>query len=183
MYNNNSVEHVILQKNLFEQLNGILNGTEILNTIIIGDFNSDLYRNSNFDKLFGNFIEMNELITIDLLNTQLLDYTFHNQLHNSQIDHILITKSLGEKNNYYCNILNDTLNTSDHLAISLTVSTNQINNNNNVADTVSYNNTNNNTCNVSTKNESQNHVRQINWTSIHQVDRYKLNLLILLSYL
>lgn len=63
--------------------------------VIMGDFNADIYRGRRFDKLLTEFINTNQLLATDLINTQTCNYSFSfknkNNHYFAHIDHILIT--------------------------------------------------------------------------------------------
>jgi hypothetical protein len=76
-YNQNNNDSLIAQENLISQILTIIEETELgknnSKIIIIGD---DLTRNSNFDQTLKTLIEKENLICLDLLHTQKIDYTY-----------------------------------------------------------------------------------------------------------
>ena len=65
-YNRNSFENTQNQINLLNICEEAIKTSRELNhpVIILGDFNSDPYRNNHFDKVFNNFVIMNNLSNI-----------------------------------------------------------------------------------------------------------------------
>lgn len=91
------------------------------NTMIIGDFNADLYRQNKHDLELHKWMMNNNLTALDLLHTQTQSHTFNNGLDfRSWIDHIFIddnTKPLAVT----CYLLTSPLNLSDHDFIQVTL--------------------------------------------------------------
>lgn len=100
--------------------------------LIIGDFNADPYRiknnlssNSNeLDKIFFEFIQENDLTSLNFLNTQLTPYSYfkpmkEQTMYYANLDHALLADTGKIIKNIQCNILSDVGNLSDHLAIKI----------------------------------------------------------------
>ncbi|RMZ96980.1 RNA-directed DNA polymerase from mobile element jockey-like, partial [Brachionus plicatilis] len=126
-FNNGTVEAILEHEEqigkLLDIIENIYQQNSTAKIAILGDFNSDLYRRTNFDDLMKHLIEFEQLTSIDTLYFQKTDHTFFNKNNKSKIDHILVNEKL-TKNCKQANILNDIKhkpNTSDHLAIEFEI--------------------------------------------------------------
>ncbi|CAF0929830.1 unnamed protein product [Brachionus calyciflorus] len=105
------------------------------NICILGGFNTDLERNSNFTEIFNLFVVCKSLIVADYLFTQKKDFTYKQNriIKNdkdkteilrsvtSRIDHVLVNENFSKKVEQV-NILNEQdhqSNTGDNLAIKI----------------------------------------------------------------
>ena len=87
---------------------------------IMGDFNSDLFRNNRFDKILLEYFNSEDWIALDHLFTQKYEYTYSSMNQGkknfSNLDHIFSINNNGLKKlrNVQCNIQEDLANMSDH---------------------------------------------------------------------
>ena len=120
----------------------LLNKYGNIHTFIVGDFNADLFRKNHFDLILNDFIADQQLIPIDLINTQKLNFTYSNynnfnnskshstlnrhsniksSIYTAHLDHILYKASTSEKLYLQCNIIDDVANLSDHHCLNLNI--------------------------------------------------------------
>ena len=90
-----------------------------MEVILIGDFNIDPYRNKGFDNILNDYINRSNLIRCNILFTQKYDYTFKKPIKKSLIDHVITNHD--NKIIEQVNVLNDTYNNSDHLALEVII--------------------------------------------------------------
>jgi hypothetical protein len=111
-------ETLIEHGNDVERIRELVNKASGKRAVVVGDFNSDLNRKKNFDKILQKMIVETPLIALDHIYLQSSDYTFEGR-GKSWIDHVL-GDSLFADCVSQVNILNgeeDQINSSDHLAI------------------------------------------------------------------
>ncbi len=92
------------------------------NSIIIGDFNTDLSKSNNYSKHLKQFIADTKVIRASI-PTETDIFTFHNGNKKSYIDHAFINGYImqDKSNNFNLTVFNDVDNYSDHLLISLKI--------------------------------------------------------------
>ena len=124
-YNDNStiaiMEHERLITQVLNQIDLAIDEEKNKKVIVLGDFNSDLNRETEFDSILKAAIESYDLTCVDHLYTQSIDYTYRNKNKKSRIDHIFINKH-ADKTTIQANIQhgkNHFDNLSDHLAITI----------------------------------------------------------------
>ncbi|CAF0865171.1 unnamed protein product [Brachionus calyciflorus] len=123
-YNNKQQSESIYLSSL-SIIKGLLNAHSSVDMkLVIGDFNADPHRQNPFDSYLSNFLSETDLTPINLLNVQMIDHTyskyFHDQpLYKANLDHILIDSKL--PCDLECNIIENTINMSDHKAIVLKI--------------------------------------------------------------
>ena len=101
-----------------------------MDTIILGDFNTDLSRRSKHTTLLIDFAKKNNLIFYDTQNQNPVNYTYNGIVsRKSWIDHVLFDKD----NNHLCKIqiVEDVKNKSDHNPITFEYYLNQSHNHTN----------------------------------------------------
>ena len=100
----------------------------IKKVMILGDFNSDIFRKSSFDTVLRRVIEKERLTCLDCLFTQQVGHTYKNGNSKSHIDHVFINQGLAG-HILQVNILSETkdqINTSDHTAIMVELKTEKL---------------------------------------------------------
>ena len=128
-FNDNNYQTLIEHESDIAQILDLVDKANQLNkkVAIIGDFNSDLSRNSQFDNVLKNIINNEDLICVDHWFTQQVDYTYFSGNNRSRIDHVLVNIKMAECIDQV-NIMQDSINTSDHLALSLNLHLSNLNN-------------------------------------------------------
>ena len=108
-------------------VDSVINDNPGSNFILIGDMNCNLYSSTNpFSTILNDFTNEKSLqCTFDLMPSlnRNNEYTRCNLKQNSYslLDYIFISKNLVSHVNYV-NIINDAMNTSDHLPVELSIS-------------------------------------------------------------
>jgi len=87
-----------------------------------GDFNVSKPSETVCSKLVDHFTQSNNLCWLNPCDTNLIDYTYHNDLngHFSLLDHFLVSTVLVEKSDCV-KILDDADNPSDHFAVACVI--------------------------------------------------------------
>lgn len=145
-----------MQANLSE-IDEIIKNTDKEKIGIIGDFNSDIQRNSNpnpFDKVLIDWIGKNNFVVCDQVFTQRIDHTYASGKGKSWIDHIIVNDKFASLIQQ-TNIEIDPINTSDHHALRVEFV--------------------NNVNNVYTKKRNQDKCRKLDWNSRYIREEYERN--------
>ncbi|CAF1069867.1 unnamed protein product [Brachionus calyciflorus] len=122
-FNNQKLDSETCYQSSLSTINGLfLNFEQAEIKLVIGDFNADPYRQSLFDSFLSKFCNDNQLIPLDLINTQNIDHTYSKFFHDkptskANLDHILLNSKIPI--DFECNILDSPINTSDQKAIEL----------------------------------------------------------------
>ena len=84
------------------------------------------YRQKRFDNKFTEFASKNKLIILNELMMQQIDYSYRNGEYSAQLDHILYSEKIKCKNKnknvvIQVNVVEDSINVSDHHAVQLKI--------------------------------------------------------------
>jgi exonuclease III len=122
-FNDGYLETIVEQENDTLKIQELIEKNANKQVIVLGDFNSDMWRVNKFDEVVANMIEKSNLVCLDLLFTQKINYTYKLGRGKSWVDHALVNQLLAERV-VSVNILNeveDQINTSDHRAMEVVI--------------------------------------------------------------
>jgi hypothetical protein len=122
-FNDGYLETIVEQENDTLKIQELIENNVNKQIIVLGDFNSDMWRDKKFDEVVANMIEKSNLVCFDLLFTQKINYTYKLGRGKSWVDHALVNQLLTERV-VSVNILNkveDQINTSDHRAMEVVI--------------------------------------------------------------
>ena len=119
-HNDNSDDTATENEENIGILDSLMEQFEKAKIMIVGDWNMDIYRRKKHDRLLSNFAKKNELTNVSKLFGQQIDFTYEQNNNRSMIDHVLVNRQMA-KEVEQCNIVQDNMNTSDHLIVNTTI--------------------------------------------------------------
>jgi hypothetical protein len=125
----NTAYRISQYKTNLEFLSSIIDDNQFEMVLIGGDFNSDLSRGKRFDSLLCDFINEHDLVSFDCLFENEVKHTYRNGNCRNHIDHILgLIKHRSRVIN--CQIIQSNVNMSDHNAVNIEFSVDNMQANN-----------------------------------------------------